>query len=201
MDGSEQAPRLARRSANRKSTMKSGRVIGEKREKLETASEREAAHRKIHLRQVRRTLLTVLVFTLLGVGLFFIGTAFMKGDVVAPVSTSVDIPYAPTIEVVDLGASAAGGHISSRMNEYIGQLESDLREYGIVPVRAVIPVNSIREIDIYLDGYSGYLKTTVDRGAGVTAEDADRMLRYLTGQGIASFEYIDLRLDGKAYWK
>ena len=87
------------------------------------------------------------------------------------------------------------------MNNYIGLLETDLKSYNLKPIKAVIPQGSIRQVNIYLDGYTGYLKATIDRGAGVTAEDADRMLRYLAGQGIADFEYIDLRLDGRAYWK
>ena len=39
-------PTLARRSANRHSTIKAGRTIGEQREKLETANERELARQK-----------------------------------------------------------------------------------------------------------------------------------------------------------
>ena len=39
-------PQIARRSMNRKSTIKSGRTIGEKREHLETANERAAARKK-----------------------------------------------------------------------------------------------------------------------------------------------------------
>ena len=87
------------------------------------------------------------------------------------------------------------------MNNYLGLLELDLKSYGYQPAKAVIPQGSIRQVNIFLDGYTGYLKTTIDRSSGVTAEDADRILRYLQGQGIADFEYIDLRLDGRAYWK
>ena len=83
----------------------------------------------------------------------------------------------------------------------IRMVENALKAYGYQPVKAVIPVNGIREVDIYLDGRPGYLKTTIDRGSGVTAEDADRMLRYLEGQGITTFEYIDVRIDGRAFWR
>ena len=105
------------------------------------------------------------------------------------------------IEIVDESANSTGGKITSRMSNYIGLLELDLKSYGLTPTKAVIPGGAIREIHVYLDGYTGYLKATIDRGAGVTAEDADRMLRYLQGQGIADFEYIDLRIDGRAFWK
>ena len=42
---------------------------------------------------------------------------------------------------------------------------------------------------------------TIDRDSAISVEDADRMLRYLSGEGISDFTYIDVRIDGKAYWK
>jgi hypothetical protein len=42
---------------------------------------------------------------------------------------------------------------------------------------------------------------TTDRGAAVSVEDADRMIRYLTDKGISEFEYIDVRVEEKGYWK
>ena len=87
------------------------------------------------------------------------------------------------------------------MRSYIGQAEIDFKDLGYHPVKAVVPSGSIREVDFYLDGVNGRIKTTIDRGTGVTIEDADRMIRYLTSIGVGEFEYIDVRVDGKAYWK
>ena len=42
---------------------------------------------------------------------------------------------------------------------------------------------------------------SVDRNAAVTAEDVSRMIGYLKGQGIEGCEYIDVRIERKAYWK
>ena len=43
---------------------------------------------------------------------------------------------------------------------------------------------------------------TIDRGTAVSVEDADRMLRYLKTIGqIENYTYIDVRIEGKAYWK
>ena len=108
--------------------------------------------------------------------------------------------YKPTIEIID-EATVSGSRISERMKDYIGQAEVDFRAVGLVPIKAVVPVNSIREIDFYFDGKPGFVKTIIDRGTAVTAEDAKRMLNYLESQGITDFEYIDVRIDGKAYWK
>ena len=112
--------------------------------------------------------------------------------------TTVVKTYKPTIEIINENTTSG---ITNRMSEYIGQLEADLRDLSIAPVKAVVPAGAIREVDIYLDGYTGFIKTTIDRGSGVTAEDTERMLRYLGQQGIGDFQYIDVRIDGKAYWK
>ena len=125
--------------------------------------------------------------------------SFIKDKETEPVEivTENNSPV-PTIEIVDEEAASAGGKITSRMTAYIGQVEQSFRDLGYQPTRAVIPSGAIREVDFYLEGYEGFIKTIIDRGAGVTVEDADRMIRYLDGE---PFSYIDVRIDNKAYWK
>lgn len=197
----EPEPKLARRSANRRSSLRSGRTIGEKRERLETASERAAVHKKIKKKQNFRIFITFFGFVIVAAGLFYFGTLFFgEKEEVAQVATTIVVPYTPTIEVIDEDSSNKDA-LTARMKEYIGQAEADLRELGYIPIKAVIPTGAIREVDFYLDGYPGFIKFTIDRGSGISAEDTDRMLRYLTDRGITEFQYIDVRLDGKAYWK
>ena len=196
-------PKLARRHLNKHSRIKSGRTIGERREHLETASERLEAKKKIKKRQTFRVGFTVFLFIIIiaaaviGV-VFFLKTRAENEAETAP--TTVVKTYKPTIEIIDENATSGSG-ITARMSEYIGQLENDLKDLNITPVKAVIPKGGIREVDFYLDGYTGFIKTIIDRGSGVTAEDTERMLRYLKEQGINDFQYIDVRIDGKAYWK
>ena len=52
-----------------------------------------------------------------------------------------------------------------------------------------------------LEGVTGVIKVSLDRGAAVSAEDGERMLKYLEGQGINEFQYVDVRVARKAYWK
>ncbi len=183
--------------------MRSGQTIGEQRERLETASERTAIHKKTKRKKTIRLVATIITFIVVicliawGISSFSV----QRAAVPATISETISIPYAPTIEVIDEDASLSGGRLTSRMKEYIGQAESDLREYGITPVKAVIPSGTIRELHFYLDGYTGFVKMTIDRGAGVSAEDTNRMLHYLESIGVADFQYIDVRIDGKAYWK
>ena len=187
--------------------MLSGRTIGERREQLETASERAAIHEKTKRRKTRRIVFTIAGFLVaFGLCVFLISRLAPSSDgegmaTNTVTSTTIVVPYTPTIEVIDEDAAATGGHLTSYMKEYIGQAEADLRELGYVPIKAVVPSGTIREVDFYLDGYNGRIKMTTDRGTGVSAEDTDRMLRYLTSIGVTDFEYIDVRIDGKAYWK
>lgn len=198
----EQQPKLAKRRLNKHSSIKSGRTIGERRERLETANERQAARKKVKKRQTFRVGFTVVLFTVVAVAVIVLIVIFLKNRAENEAETAPTVvvkTYQPTIEIIDENASAGG--ITSRISEYIGQLETDLKDLSLTPVKVVIPAGSIREVDVYLDGYTGFIKTTIDRGTGVTAEDTERMLRYLTGQGISEFQYIDVRIDGKAYWK
>ena len=193
------APRFGRRS----SRVVVGRTIGEKREKLETKNERAAARKKDKQKYWLRVTMVSLGFVILIAILIVLAVVFFRQDSDQPVVTPEPVitEAEPTIEIVDASASATGGKITSRMKSFIGLIELDLKSYGYQPIKAVLPAESIREVDIYLDGYNGYFKTTTDRDAAVTAEDIDRMLRYLTEQGITDFEYVDVRIDNRAFWK
>ena len=194
-------PKLVRRHENRKSTIKSGRTIGEKREKLETANERAAARKKDKRKNATRVALTILGFIILVAALAGLFLMFTREGEGGAYKNTVEIPYSPTIEVIDEDSAATGGELTNRMSEYIGMAEADFRTLGYTPIKAVLPTGSIREVDFYLENYSGFIKLLIDRGTAVSAEDADRMLRYLAEQGITEFEYIDVRIEGRAYWK
>ena len=197
----EEEPKLVRRRENRKSTIKSGRTIGERREKLETSNERLAARQQAKRQKRLRVFFVSVGFLFLMAILAVVYFIFFeKKEEIFPVANNSE-SYTPTIEIIDEDAAATSGEITSRMSEYIGQVESELRALNYQPIKAVLPTGSIREVDFYLDGYSGHIKMLSDRGAAVSAEDADRMLRYLAEQGITEFSYIDVRVPGKAYWK
>ena len=87
------------------------------------------------------------------------------------------------------------------MNTYIGQAEADFRSLGYNPTKVIIPNGYIRMIYFYLEGYTGYIKMTIDRDSAVSVEDTDRLIRYLETQEIKDYEYLDVRTPGKAYWK
>ena len=203
-DDGRTRPELARRRANRKSAIMSGRTIGEQRERLETKNERAAARKKDKKKAARRVIFTILGFLILIGILVFLAVYFLKGNDPVPTVSPTTEPtpeYRPTVEIVDEDASAAEGKITSRMETFIGQVERDFKDLNYKLTKAVIPTGSIREVDFYLQDHPGFIKMTIDRGSAVSVEDTDRMLRYLAGQGIAEYQYIDVRLPGKAFWK
>ena len=104
-----------------KTSLKSGRTIGERREHLETASERMATHKKIKFWQRVRLIFTALLFlTIIALVIYICVLIFHHDEVVSQSSNTMIIPYSPTIEVIDEDTTA-GGRITSRMKEYIGQ--------------------------------------------------------------------------------
>lgn len=194
----EQAPRLAKRSLNKKSKLKIGRAIVEKRERLETASERAAAHKKGKRQRVLRIVGVTLAFLAVFGLIFVLVNSLSRQETTETVDAGAE-SYKPTIDIIDEATSQQ--KISERMKNYIGQVENDFRDLGYMPLKAVIPAGAIREVDFYLSGWSGRIKMTIDRDTAVSVEDADRMLRYLQGIGVSEFEYIDVRIEGKGYWK
>lgn len=198
-NGVPKSPKLARRRENRRSTFKLGRTIGAKRERLETANERAVARKKDKQKKTLRIVLTIVGFLVLAAILIvlFKNLTNINEPQISPEEVK---NYTPTIEIVD-EAVATGSKLTTRMVNYIGRAEKDFRDLGYRPTKAVFPSSAIREVDFYLEGYPGFIKLTIDRDSAISVEDADRMLRYLADKGITEFTYIDVRIDGKAYWK
>ena len=198
----DKPPVLARRGLHKKSTIMSGRTIGEAREHLETANERAEARKKDkRKRTIRIVTVSALFLALVAtLGLLIRNFINQEREEILPESTVViSKDYTPTIEIIDENQSGHG--ITKRMKEYIGMAESDFRDLGYKAVKAVLPAGSIREVDLYLENQPGYIKMIIDRDAAVSVEDADRMIRYLANQGVTEYAYIDVRIDGRAYWK
>ena len=197
----EEEPKLVRRRANRHSTIKSGRTIGERREKIETANERMAARQKDKRKKRARIFIVSLGFIVIAAILVILYFAFLENKDEQFFRTDTTETYEPTVEIIVEDATAGEDNITSRMREYIGQVESDFHDLGYHLTKAVVPTNSIREVDFYLENQPGFIKMIIDRGSAMSVEDADRMIRYLNGQGITEFRYIDVRVSGKAYWQ
>ena len=196
---SEKGPKLVSRRLNKQANVKIGRTISEKRERMETSSERLENWKKGKRKKTVRVLFVILGFVaVFGIIARYMGTLVAEKTGEAE-QGNVILPEKPNVPVMDL---AAGNHkITSRMNEFIVQAEQDFKELGYQLERVEIPVGSIRQMNFFVKDVAGYIKMTTDRGAAVSVEDADRMIRYLAGQGISQSEYIDVRVEEKGYWK
>ena len=104
--------------------------------------------------------------------------------------------WVPTVEIVVEG----GGIASERIREFVAKLERDFSDFGLGVLRVILPQGKSKELDVYVVDFVGYFKMSIDRGSAVQAEDAERMMRYLEERGLA-VTYVDLRVEGKAYYK
>ncbi|MGH7218013.1 MAG: cell division protein FtsQ/DivIB [Candidatus Microsaccharimonas sp.] len=110
---------------------------------------------------------------------------------------------APTVQIVDeSGVSPEQGSavVGSRTLGFLGRAVAQAQGRGYTIVKAALPQDTTREVDIYFDGISSRVKLSIDRGAGEQIEDADRSIKYLQSRGVAP-EYIDVRVSGRAAYR
>lgn len=136
----------------------------------------------------------VFVVIFVAFGIFTKIESDKQGD---EITESLDFPTEPHVAIID---ENAGGLISSRTKTFIARLESDAGDYGFSLDHVVLPFQKSREVFVYVSGRNEYYKVTTDRGSTVQAEDIARMIRYLDGKGLAP-EYVDIRVEGKAFYK
>ena len=106
-------------------------------------------------------------------------------------------PMVPTVTIVD---ENVGNNLSERAKLFVARLEKDAKDYKLEIDHVVLPFQKARELDIYFKNRGEYYKMTMERGSAVQMEDAERMMRYLDGKDLYP-GYVDLRVEGKAYYK
>lgn len=174
--------------------MRLGRTIVGAREKTESESERIRARKK----QKNKRLLTG---GMVVVGLLVVGGAIVLGcmkwfeEIKNP--EVEEEKFVPTVEIVD---ERGGRKITERVKSYVGMVECDFKDLGYKVSRVVLPEDKMREVDVYLDGRTEYYKLNLDRMTGVSVEDAVRMLKYLDKEEV-KVEYVDVRVEGRGYYK
>lgn len=103
----------------------------------------------------------------------------------------------PKVAILD---ENAGENVSQRVKDFVAHLEDDTKELNLEIERVVLPYQMVREVDVYIKGRSEYYKMSLDRSSSVQAEDMSRMIRYLSEKEITP-TYVDIRVEGKAYYK
>ncbi len=179
--------------------MKSGRTVAGKREKAVSDSERQRVRKAAKNRKIRGVILVILAcgsiayLSVLGVRSWLESYEMETED------------YTVRQDDYDLSGitiiNENGGDVTNRIKKYIGQIAGDLTDLGYSLEKVVVPVGMLREVDLYIKDFPGYIKTNSERDTAVSAEDIDRMMKYLSERGIGEVTYIDVRISGKAYYK
>lgn len=110
---------------------------------------------------------------------------------------------APTVQIVDQSGvtpEQGGAVVGTRLLGFLGRVVSQAQGRGYSVAKAVLPLGTTREVDVYFAGMTTRVKFSIDRGAGEQTEDADRSIKYLKARGVAP-EYIDVRVAGRAAYK
>ena len=148
-------------------------------------------------RQVRNVIITVILLgAVAAVVIIFVN--YLR-DIAAEREAliAVDNPIVPTVTILD---ENVGNNLSERTKLFVARLEKDAKDFGKEIDHVVLPFQKARELDIYFKGRGEYYKMTMERGSAVQMEDAERMMRYLDGKDLHP-SYVDLRVEGKAYYK
>lgn len=176
------------------SRIKRGQTIVAERERAESESERMQVRKKVRRKRATSVVLVILMVTILGL-LAYMGAKGVAEEVAQV--TEKNNTYVIAAEIVD---ESGNSQISSRTREYIGLLEQDFKDMGYTVARVVLPAGMSRQLYVDLNGEEMYFKVSMDRDTAVTVEDAVRMLKYLRDKDIHP-SYVDVRLNGKAYYK
>lgn len=109
----------------------------------------------------------------------------------------------PTVQIVDeSGISPEQGSavVGGRLLGFLGRAVAQAQGRGYTIVKAALPQETTRQVDVYFEGVATRVKLSIDRGAGEQMEDADRSIKYLQSRGETA-EYIDVRVAGRAAYR
>lgn len=121
------------------------------------------------------------------------GVAFEKNLFASP---AVTVDDQSGIKLDNTNLVASGRFIS-----FLGQLVSQVNAGGVDDVsKVIIPTGTTREVDIVLKNRTYPIKTHIDRDPRVQAHDVVAAVRYIEGRGVKP-EYIDARVEGKAFYR
>jgi len=110
---------------------------------------------------------------------------------------------APKVQIVDesgVSPDQGGAVVGTRLLGFLGRVVAQAQGRGYSTIKAVLPVGTTRQVDVYFENIATRVKFSIDRGAGEQMEDADRSLKYLQSRGVGA-EYIDVRVAGRAAYK
>lgn len=109
----------------------------------------------------------------------------------------------PALQIIDntgLQADANQAVASNRFLGFIGRLLSSAEERSLSVSKVTLPVGTTRQVEVVFTGKATRYKVTVDRSARQQVEDIHRISSYLSKRAMNP-GYVDVRLEGKAYYR
>lgn len=109
---------------------------------------------------------------------------------------------APSLAIEDNSGVSVSGKMATSSNflSFVGQVASELKKQNIEVARVALPRGSIRYVEFYLTNRAYPFKAQITRDAHSEASDIAVMTRYIDSHNLAP-QYVDCRVEGKAYWK
>lgn len=109
---------------------------------------------------------------------------------------------APSLAIEDNSGVSLSGKMATSSNflSFVGQVASELKKQNLDVARVTLPRGSIRYVEFYLAGRTYPFKAQITRNAASEASDIAAMTRYIDSHSLAP-QYVDCRVEGKAYWK
>lgn len=109
----------------------------------------------------------------------------------------------PGIAIEDKSGATLEGGLATSANflSFVGRTVDVLKNDEKIDVdRVVVPQGSARYVEFYVQGRSYPFKAQITRDSTSQAHDIAVMTRYIDSRGIQP-QYVDCRVEGKAYWK
>lgn len=127
---------------------------------------------------------------------------YVDGDGVVFSINGFDTPKVTIVDQNNIALSKLDKKVitSNRFLVFVGQVVGKFAEQKRTVTRATIPILTTRQLQVKISKTPYTIKMTIDRGAGEQVEDALRVMRYLRAKDINA-SYIDVRVEGKAFYK
>ena len=109
----------------------------------------------------------------------------------------------PRVAVRDesnIQAEAGVEVINQRSLAFLGHVVSGFRDHDMVVQEVVLPDNTLRTMNIHLEGRVTTVQMTIDRDAEAQVEEAILAIKYLDDQGQAP-EYIIVSVDQRVFYR
>jgi len=112
----------------------------------------------------------------------------------------------PTVQIIDKsGASETMSNsgmaiASKRFLSFVGQVVSVAKKYNYTVVKAILPEDTTRQLEIGIKENGFIVKLSLDRPVNDQIGDMDRAIKYFTKKRIKP-SYIDVRVSGKVFYQ